>query len=80
MALYEETTELLTRAREMGISRTTIATRAGLGIDWLQKLAQGAIRDPGARRTERLRDTLKTLIGERNVQLDPTETRGTDGE
>lgn len=80
MALYEETMELLARAKELGITRTTIAARSGLGFDWLQKLAQGAIGDPGARRTERLRDTLKTLIGKRNVELENAAERTADGQ
>lgn len=79
MALYEETTELLAQAKALGIPRKTIAAKSELGIDWIQKLAQGAIMDPGARRTERLRDTLKTLIGERNVEMGSTGERTSDG-
>lgn len=56
MTLLEETIELLNKASE---SRPIIATNTGLGFEWISKLANGKIPDPGVCRIERLNEYLK---------------------
>lgn len=63
-SVYTETLELLGKAAEARISRRTIARRTGLGFDWLQKLAAGAIDDPGVKKIETLNRGLKVLLSE----------------
>lgn len=53
--LYDDTIALLKSTR---LSRREIAAGAGLGFDWLNKLAQGHIEDPGIKRIQRLHDFL----------------------
>lgn len=58
MTILEETLALLDDAAGR-VSRPTIAAGAGVGIDWLNKLATRKIEDPGVGKVERVRDFLK---------------------
>lgn len=39
-----------------------ICAATGLGYDWLTKLAQGRINDPGVRKIQRLHDHLSMVV------------------
>ena len=56
MTLLEDTIELLNRASE---SRPVIAKNTDLGFEWISKLANDKIPDPGVRRVEKLNAYLK---------------------
>lgn len=56
MTLLEETLQLL--ALDKG-DRPTTADECNLGKEWLSKLAQGAIEDPGVNKIEKLNAYLK---------------------
>ena len=56
MALLNDTLNLLSQATE---PRTTIAINTGLGVEWLAKVAQGKIKNPGVNDIETLNKYLK---------------------
>lgn len=55
MNMLTETIEMLRRAK----SRPRIAEETGLGLQWMHKLAQGHIKDPGVTKIQRLYEYLK---------------------
>lgn len=56
MALLNNTLLLLSKATE---SRPTIAINTGLGFEWISKIAQGKIKNPGVNDIETLNEYLK---------------------
>lgn len=58
MSTLDDTLKMLEVSR---IPRRIIAEETGLGLDWLNKLAQGGIGDPGIRRITRLHDYLMAV-------------------
>lgn len=58
--LLDETVELLRADR--GDWKTT-ADKTGLGYDWLSKLSQGCIEDPGVKKIEKLHSYLTEKFG-----------------
>lgn len=53
--LLKNTMDLLAAASE---PRRVIASKSGVGYEWLAKLAQGRIPDPGITRIQKLHDYL----------------------
>ncbi|MBL4869170.1 MAG: hypothetical protein JKY67_22645 [Pseudomonadales bacterium] len=52
-SLLEQTLNLLQNVKGVK-SRRSISSETGLDYEWLQKLAQGKIEDPGVKKIERL--------------------------
>ena len=63
MDILDETISMLASSKG-AISRRKIAQDTGLGYEWLQKLAQGHIEDPGIKRIYKLNEYLRSSIGE----------------
>lgn len=61
MTLLEETRQML--QRDKGDWPTT-AKETGLGREWLAKLSQGAISDPGVNKIEKLNAYLKAKLAQ----------------
>ena len=55
--MLQDTLDML---HDTDLPRRIIAAESGLGLEWLHKLAQGRIPDPGIIRIQRLHDYLSS--------------------
>ena len=60
MDIYNDTIDLL-KATKGHVSRRKIAADTGLGYEWINKLAQGLIEDPGVQKIQMLHNYLVNL-------------------